>query len=398
MPRNHSSPSQNFFLLNLAGYLTLATIIVSSWYDITQSAHTGVILALLLMFGVLLAVYQRTENSPQWIHLYLGGQSGLILGVALVEPQISIAFILFFVLSAQAMLFLPLKSALIWLGLFFLVTFTLHARECACFAFSSLPYAGGYTFFGAFGGALRLATEARRRSDALLAELQEAHRQLQQVTEQAQQLAAAEERNRLAREMHDSLGHRLTVAVVQLEGAQRLIPTNPERAGQMIGTMREQLKEALAELRRTVSTLRAPVDPEAIPADLTNALVQMVKNFGVATGLSVDLQVEGGPPALTAEQRLALYRTAQEGLTNVQRHAAAHKVWLRLVTTATTVALSVQDDGQGLSAAIPDGRFGLLGLRERAEQLGGSLTLSTPREGGTLVLLELPLREVNSKQ
>ena len=385
------TPPHNYFLLNLAGYFTLATIIVSSWYDITQSSHTGIVLALLIMFGVLLGFYQRTANSAQWVNLYLGGQTALILAVALVEPQISIVYILFFVLSAQAMLFLPTKSALGWLGLFFVATFALHVRDCNCFAFSTLPYAGGYTFFGAFGGALRLAMEAQQKSDTLLRELREAHRQLQQVTEQAQQLAAAEERNRLAREMHDSLGHRLTVAVVQLEGAQRLIPTHPERAGQMIGTMREQLKEALAELRRTVATLRTPVADETIPADLANALVQMVKNFAIATGLSVDLQIEGGPANLTAEQRLALYRTAQEGLTNVQRHAAAHKVRLSLITTPTSVSLSIQDDGQGLPATLPDGRFGLQGLRERAEQLGGSFTLSTPAEGGTLIALELPL-------
>lgn len=383
--------THNYFLLNLAGYLTLATIVASSWYDISQSARAGVILVLLLLFGLLLTVYQRTENSPGWLHLYLGAQSALILAVLIIEPTISIAFVLFFVLSAQAMLFLPTRPALIWLGLFFVFTFLVSGWQCGCFAFSALPYAGGYTFFGAFGGALRMANEARRRSDQLLAELQSAHEQLQQFTEQAQQLAAAEERNRLAREMHDSLGHRLTVAVVQLEGAQRLIPTSPERAAHMIGTMREQLKEALTELRRTVATLRTPVDDDSIPANLTNALVQMVKNFSLATGLSVDLHVDGGEPTLTAEQRLALYRTAQEGLTNVQRHAAAQQVWIRFVVSDTSLTLSIRDDGQGLPVTIPEGRFGLQGLRERAEQLGGSLTLSTPSEGGTLVSLELPL-------
>lgn len=383
--------NHNFWLLNLAAYLTVLTLVVTTWEIIIASPQTGVLLGLLAAFAALLAFYPLTENRLLWFHVYLAAQTTVLALIVLLEPDMDMVAILFFVLSAQTMLFLPLRLALVWIILFFVVTYTVKVWVCDCQALDVLTYLGGYTFFGAFGGALRSANEARQKSDHLLAELQEAHEQLQHFTKQAQHLAAAEERNRLAREMHDSLGHSLTVAVVQLEGAQRLIPTHPERAGQMIGTMREQLKEALAELRRTVAALRTPTETETIPTDLTNALVQMVKNFAVATGLSVDLQVEGGPADLTTEQRLALYRTAQEGLTNIQRHAAAHKVRLSLTSTDTTVSLSIQDDGQGLPATLPDGRFGLQGLRERAEQLGGSLTLSTHDTGGTLVLLELPL-------
>ena len=387
------SSNHNFWLLNLASYLTVLTIVVTTWGTITASPHAGLILGLLVAFAILLAFYPHTENRLPWLHLYLAAQTSILALIVLLEPQMDIVAILFFVLSAQTMLFLPLHLALGWIGLFFVVTYGVKVWVCHCPALDVLTYLGGYTFFGAFGSALRSANEARKKSDQLLTELQEAHQQLQHFTKQAQQLAAAEERNRLAREMHDSLGHRLTVAVVQLEGAQRLIPTSPERAAHMIGTMREQLKEALAELRRTVATLRTPVDDDTIPANLTNALIQMVKNFSLATGLNVDLHVDGSEPTLTAEERLALYRTAQEGLTNVQRHAAAQKVWIRFITSETSLSLSVRDDGQGLPTTIPEGRFGLLGLRERAEQLGGSLTLSTPDEGGTLVSLELPLRK-----
>lgn len=392
------SSNYNFWLLNLAAYLTVLTIAVTTWGIITASPYAGAILGLLVAFAILLALYPLTENRLPWFHLYLAAQTSFLALIVFLEPEMEMVAILFFVLSAQTMLFLPLRLALSWIGLFFVVTYGVKVLVCHCQALDTLTYLGGYTFFGAFGGALRFANEARKKSDQLLVELQEAHQQLQHFTKQAQHLAAAEERNRLARELHDALGHSLTVAVVQLEGAQRLIPSHPERAAQMIGTMREQLKEALAELRRTVAALRAPVETEAIPTDLTNALVQMVKNFAVATGLNVDLQIEGGAVDLTAEQRLALYRTAQEGLTNVQRHAAAHRVRLSLMTTSTTVTLSVQDDGQGLPVALPDGRFGIQGLRERAEQLGGSLTLSAPTEGGTLILLELPLEKVNSDQ
>lgn len=257
-----------------------------------------------------------------------------------------------------------------------------------------MPYVGGYSFFGLFGGALRTATSARQRSDQLLAELQQAHQQLQHYAEQTRQFAAAEERNRLAREMHDSLGHRLTVAVVQLEGAQRLIPTHPERAAQMIGTMRAQLKEALAELRHTVSTLRTPTNTDENTAPLDEALTELVYTFREATGLTIHLQLPPQLPPLTPEQRLAFYRAAQEGLTNVQRHAATHQAWITLTHDTQHITLTIRDDGQGLPLTIPDGRFGLQGLQERAAHLGGTLTLSAPPEGGTLILWQLPMNPV----
>src|SRR5690606_11162904 len=100
---------------------------------------------------------------------------------------------------------------------------------------------------------------ARVESQRLQTELQEAHQQLQTYAERVEALAVAEERNRLAREMHDTLGHRLTVSIVQLEGAGRLIEHDPTRTAQMVQTVREQLVEGLDELRRALVSLRKPV-------------------------------------------------------------------------------------------------------------------------------------------
>jgi signal transduction histidine kinase len=250
-----------------------------------------------------------------------------------------------------------------------------------------LPNIGGYLFFGTFGSATRQAELEKRRSQQLLAELQTAQSQLQE-------LAVAEERNRLAREMHDSVGHRLTVAVVQLEGAQRLIPSDPDRAARMIGNMRDQMKEALAELRKTVAALRTPLD-EALPLDA--ALTRLAQTFHDGTGLPVQLNLPPNLPPLTEIQRLTLFRAAQEALTNTQRHAKAKQAWLSLSATPRAITLVVADDGQGFPThsdpSLSNGSFGLQGLTERAAQLGGRVAFQTRSGGGAQLQFTLPLND-----
>jgi len=201
-----------------------------------------------------------------------------------------------------------------------------------------------------------------------------------------QALALVEERNRLSREMHDSLGHRLTAAVVQLEGAERLIPSDPARAAGMVRAMREELKEALAELRHMVAALRSEGPP------LDAALRRLAERFETNTGLPVRLQLPLDLPLLPQAHELALYRAAQEGLTNVQRHAAARHVRLGLALAEGGIWLTVSDDGQGTApGAVREGGFGLRGLRERAAPLGGQLDWSSTPGEGTQLSLWLPL-------
>jgi signal transduction histidine kinase len=202
-------------------------------------------------------------------------------------------------------------------------------------------------------------------------------------------MAVNEERTRMAREMHDSLGHRLTVSIVQLEGAQRLIPTNPERATRMIGTMRDEMKEALAELRRTVSALRAPI-VDNLPLDI--ALSTLSQTFQQNTGIPTHFSISPGFPGLPETHRLALYRAAQEGLTNIQRHAQARNAWMGLHADDQKITLIMEDDGKGIDGQIENrSGSGLLGLRERAMQLDGEMRLIERHDGGTQLIFTVPL-------
>jgi signal transduction histidine kinase len=389
----------SFWLLNAAAYLTWLGILIATLPELTGSPNRTFVLALFGLFFVGLSVFAFLEERPYLVHLYLLFQMLIALAISLQVPVRAAAGIstFLFVLSAQSMLFLPLLPGLVWIFIFIVATWfaglfaadVMHANDFVAIL-------GGYLFFGTFGAGLRQANEARQRSQQLLAELQEAHEQLKAYTSQAQQLAVAEERNRLAREMHDALGHRLTVAVVQLEGAQRLIPTHPERSASMIEAMRTQLKQALAELRQTVSTLRSPENAAVLPGSLATAVTHLAHTFQEATGLPVHLQLPDDVPLLPEAHRLALYRAAQESLTNVQRHANARQAWLNLDADDEQVTLTVADDGQGFGSEVADGRFGLIGLRERAKQLGGVLTLGAAEQGGVRLCLQLPIPYVEA--
>ncbi len=321
---------------------------------------------------------------------YLAVQTVIVALLMVAVPEAtSLLPILFFLLSAVAMMFLRRKEGLGWITVFVLVTAMFFVRSWAVRdgLVALLPYVGGFLFFGAFGYALTEAEEAREESQRLLADLQEAHRRLQEYTKQAEELAAAREREQLARDLHDTLGHRLTVAAVNLEAARRLVRANPGKAEEVIGSAREQVREALSELRSTVATLRHPMPLESLPGALRN----LVDRFSDATGIWVSLEAPRDRLPISQAERLALYRVAQEALTNVQRHARAGRVWVKLRSGGGQAVLTVEDDGVGVPPGAEGRGFGLRGMRERMERLGGTLSVEVRGEGGTRLEASLPL-------
>ena len=380
-----------FWLLNIAAYATWLTVALLVIVNLPTTSLKWQAAGYFLAFGVAMGFFLYTETRAWLPHLYFAIQLALVLQIYYLSPaHAEHVQTLLFVLSAQSMLFLSLYWGFAWVIVFFIAATQglLHAIGWENWLLA-LPMLGGYLFFASFGAALQQANNARRHNEELLAQLQESHEQLKAYTTQAEELAVAEERNRLAREMHDALGHRPTVAVVQLEGAQRLIPKQPERAAAMVGTMRDQLKVALADLRQAVATLRSPL---ADDLPLPTAVSQLSHTFQEATGLPIHLTLPDTLPDLPTSHRLALFRAAQEGLTNVQRHANATQAWLSLTSHSDQITLTVADDGQGVQDSVGEnGRFGLQGLAERANQLGGTAQLKNRAEGGAELRFEIPI-------
>jgi len=203
-----------------------------------------------------------------------------------------------------------------------------------------------------------------------------------------------EERRRLRRDLHDGLGAQLAGLKVQAGALRRLIPGDPAAADELVVELREELRSAIADIRRLVYDLRPPALDDL---GMVEALRQMAQRYGAKDEpLSVLVEAPEDLPNLPAAVEVAVYRITQEALTNVVRHARARTCVVRLAVN-DDVALEIVDDGVGIPAERSAG-VGLSSMRERASELGGSCVVERAPEGGTRVLVRLPLPEKSPKE
>jgi signal transduction histidine kinase len=398
-----------FTLLHWAGYLTTAGVAAAELLEIPLGPRFAGAAGLLAAFAAALAVIFRTERIRE---------EGVFIGVTLAASVIAIGLmaigstpiygsILFFVICTIVGMRLPIGAAIAWVV-------AAATALLVCLLISgykdwlsiSLSFGAGFFAFFAFSVAFRRALQARAESQQLLAELTSAQGRLRD-------LAVMEERQRLAREMHDAVGHRLTAAAVLLEGAGRLIPSEPARAIRMVETSRTQVRQGLDELRAAVSALHDGAPGSQPLGDVIAALVDVYAQ-GADARVSFDLQP--GLPEPEPDRKTVIIRTAQEALTNVRKHAAATQVELTLISRDDTYVLTCRDNGRGMAGARAAGAvaagadaaeadtaeragsaaepgatgYGLGNLRARAAAFGGRVDLERVPNGGTLLRLTLP--------
>ncbi|MET0417586.1 MAG: sensor histidine kinase [Actinoplanes sp.] len=232
-------------------------------------------------------------------------------------------------------------------------------------------------FVMTLGSAVNEARAARDRADRLRADLAEAHEELRK-------LAVAEERVRMARELHDSVGHHLTVVKVGLENAERWREREPEAVWQDVRQAKTLTGDALQEIRRVVRAL-GPSQLEARHG--SEALRELARSFD-STGLHVEVTVRGEERPLDEAREIVLFRALQESLTNALRHSGGTRATVELTFQSDAVKLSVTDDGRGGSHATRG--FGLTSLADRVTGANGTLHTTTAETGGFLVQLTLP--------
>lgn len=214
--------------------------------------------------------------------------------------------------------------------------------------------------------------------------------QLTRLAEQGRQSAVLEERNRMAREIHDTLAQAFTGILLQVGVAKRIAKQQPEEAWSLIDRVGELAHEGLAEARRSVWALC----PEALEySDLASALARSVEQMTSSSDLRAQVCIQGVPRALPPEVGLNLLRIGQEALTNALRHAQAQEIRIELTFEAQQVWLLVQDDGQGFDSHWQNdsGGFGLIGMRQRADRISGQLTIASQPGRGTEVVVQVPI-------
>jgi signal transduction histidine kinase len=240
----------------------------------------------------------------------------------------------------------------------------------------------------------------RHRLLHLVAELRAARDALAASAAQQEELTILRERTRLAREMHDSLGHALVSIAVKLEAAQRLYARDHTRGDAELAATRELVRATMGELRRSLADLRSPLAaPRDLPADLARLAAELREH-----GISATSSVAPDLPALSPPAAEALWQVAREASANLMRHAGARHAELHLTQiadcrleqrsdAARQLMLRICDDGVGISPSDMQrpGHFGIIGMRERVEALGGQLRVARAPAGGTEVEASLPL-------
>jgi signal transduction histidine kinase len=321
---------------------------------------------------------------------------GRLIYFAIQMPLVTLILFSSPVKGGVALLVLPLVSQAVFMlptalvGLFSALLYAVTLAQIAAVygwrsaAYNSMGFLAAFVFTIAFSYVAKREAVERAKAQALSAQLEEANQKLREAAAQAEELAVARERNRLAREIHDGLGHYLTTIAVQLEAAQALLGGSPSPATEAIGKAAQLSQEALADVRRSVGALR--VDAPRL------ALVHQLEQLARADPqLMVAMAVQGTARDLAPAVEHAIYRVAQEGLTNVRKHAGTGRAQLALdFRDRVIVRLSVEDEGRGERAREPVIGFGLNGVRERVEQFGGRMQAAPRPQGGFGLSVEIP--------
>ena len=346
--------------------------------------------AMLAAYGILLGFqFFILKGSPIRAHIYLGIQTVLIIGAMLLYYELDFFALLFLPLGGQAMFLFPRKIALVWISVFGISIIVGQAIQFGTLdglSFSFL-YLAGLLFVASFSTLMMRANEARIQSDRLLDELQQAHRQLQEYAGQAEELATARERNRLARELHDSVAQTLYGLTLQAEAAARELNTGQtDKAVEQLREIRESSQQTLKETRLLIFELRPPIlESEGVASALRARLESVESRSGLKTQINVQ-DVDRLPAGVEA----GLYGISNEVLNNVLKHAHATEVNVSLTKKSNKIILEIGDNGVGfdINDAEMHGGLGLKGMKERTEQFGGKLKIESS-ESGTLVRVEV---------
>ncbi|HWG85271.1 MAG TPA: histidine kinase [Deinococcales bacterium] len=290
--------------------------------------------------------------------------------------------LLLLLLTAQAAQVLPLS----WTVAIALPMPLLHlGMDREGFIRSAAGLTAATAFVVLFARAERNEKRSRGEAERLAEELRAANAKLSAQASQAEALATVRERNRLAREIHDGLGHYLTAMHVQARAARAVIRTDLARAEAAVASIEGLATQALADVRHSVGALSGPELERPLPA-LLDDIARSASASGLHTTLRVQGEVRSAPPQVAH----ALLRTVQEGLTNARKHGGARAVQVLVTFGAEAVRVEVTNQqDQPPSPGAGGGGFGLHGLKERARQLGG-LMEAGPVPGGFRLVMELP--------
>ncbi len=395
--RNQIREVRPFYWIMILALVIIYVASIKSTPALLQPAKFILFTALMLLHGVLHWLSPALTVHRRWQHPYFFLQGLLALLITYLSNNQGITLGLFFALAGEAVgVMEDLRRSLIWV-LIYLLLFGLNialnwgSNALTFWLAVSIPL---LVFVIVYVTMFTRQAQAREKAQKLLEELEIAHRQLAEYAAQVEDLTLAAERQRMARELHDTLAQGLAGLILQLEAADsHLSRQRPERAQAIIQQAMQRARTTLADARHAIDDLR---QTSTVRVELPDALNAEIGRFTSVTGIPCHLEI-GDIPALPEPLNENILRAVAEGLANIARHAQASQAWVRIACREELLTVDLQDDGKGFDpqdAVWQTGHYGLTGMRERARLLGGSLEIQTAPGQGTLLSLHLPLKEV----
>jgi NarL family two-component system sensor histidine kinase YdfH len=381
-----------FLILTLVlGFMYVQSLYVNS--SLREPLRFILFTILMIIHIVLYWLSVRLRNWSR-VAVYIVIQSGLAVTIVSLGANIGLLLGLYMGLIGETTGLMREKlrwmivAVAVLLGLSFLNYISMVGPGWSWWVLVMLPM----TFFVAvYVTMYSRQSEARTRAQELLKELESANQQLSEYAAQVEDLTLANERQRMARELHDILSQGLAGLTLQLEAVDaHLAGNHPERARSILRQSMERARETLAEARQAIDNLRQDAQ-----GNFEEAVRQEIDHFTDSTGIpcSQDLEFPEKIPEQVSETVL---RVTREGLTNIARHAKAKRASVRIVTISMEDQLEIEisDDGIGFdSQKVEAGHYGLLGMRERVRLAGGSIDLRSDPGNGTRIVIRMPLSE-----
>nr|WP_285853430.1 sensor histidine kinase [Sporosarcina luteola] len=255
-----------------------------------------------------------------------------------------------------------------------------------------------FVFYGAFVGSLirnfhhakeTISVQYGQLNDSHDA-LQAAHRQLREYAEQVEQLTAIRERNEIAREIHDTVGHKMTALVVQLQVAGEMVERDAGKAKEVLAVCEQLTRDALHEIRLSVRTLKEDYEKSSFRDDLQELMNEFSSMTYMESRLMLPVDVARIPKSLQP----TIKRIVQEGLTNAKKHGNADTCIVKIQMDEEAIHIEIKDDGKGEKNFIPN--FGLINMKERVAEHEGSFEIESFEGEGFSIMITFPLKQISS--
>lgn len=375
----------------LASGLYFLAVVLRSWLFYQGSPVLGKAMALLLIWALFFA--SEWLISHRWPHIlpvffpiYLIAQTFLTFLLLALPETPDFMGTLLPILSMQAMLRLPTRIGAAWIAICTALMFWLFWNETGSEAIAlTLIYTVGCVFLGSYMRNIRRAQAARQRNQELAIELTQANQRLQKSAAQAEQLAAARERNHLARDLHDSVTQTAFSMNLTTQSAALLLERDPTRVDEQLNRLYDLTRSALSEMQLLIDRLKPEITE---PSGLLPALDQLLAQGRFLGKLSVSIKAQGSGPLSSAEEE-NLLKIAQEALNNILKHAQATQAQIHLHLDAP-YWMAIEDQGRGfdIEQVQQPGKVGLSSMRERAAEIGWQLEVITAPGAGTRIRVE----------